>query len=164
MSEENNTGDSRRAFMTKGALATGALAVGTLGTSTVSAQQNQIAVFADSFYPGASFDVIAPLQTSTTVDILQADGETVPEISQPDEWSGHIIRYDIGAGAGITTFLFARGQGLSRGDSGTIGPDASVLSSELNLLSTTLDGGGGMQTGGGGNQTENETNATNGGE
>ncbi|MDS0476870.1 calcium-binding protein [Natrinema sp. 1APR25-10V2] len=152
--------------MAKSALATGALTLGTgaFGTATVGAQQEQVAVFADSYYPGANFDVVDPLQQGTTVDILQVDDEPVAEISQPDEWTGHIIRYDIGRGAGITTFLFVRGGRLSRGDSGTIGPDASVLSSNLNLLNTTLDGGetGGQQAAEG-NQTTNETPAENGG-
>ncbi|WP_408957904.1 calcium-binding protein [Natrinema sp. 74] len=171
MSERETTGDSRRSFMAKGALATGALTLGTgaFGTATVGAQEDQVAIFADSYYPGANFDVVAPLQTSTTVEVLQLDGETVEEISQPDEWNGHIIRYDIGQQSGITTFLFVRGASLSRGDSGTIGEDASVLSSQLNLLNTTLGGGGGGGGGdtetNGGNETagQNET-AGNGGE
>ncbi|WP_276253249.1 calcium-binding protein [Halomontanus rarus] len=144
MTDQETTGDSRRSFMAKGALATGALALGTgtFGTATVGAQDTSVAVFANNYYPGADFDVVAPLQTSTTVDILQVDGETVSEISQPDDWTGHVIRYDIGQQAGITTFLFARDQSLSAGDSGTIGEDASVLSSELNLLNTSLNGGG----------------------
>jgi hypothetical protein len=143
--------------MAKSALATGALTLGTgaFGTAAVGAQQAQAAVFADSYYPGANFDVVAPLEQGTTVDILQVDDEPVAEISQPDEWAGHIVRYDIGRGAGITTFLFVRGQSLSSGDSGTIGPAASVLSSELNLLETTLGDGSGP----GGEQAtaENET-------
>ncbi len=153
--------------MAKSALVTGALTLGTaaFGTATVGAQQEQIAVFANSYYPGANFDVVDPLQQGTTVDILQVDDEPVAEISQPDEWAGHIIRYDIGRGAGITTFLFVRGGSLSRGDSGTIGPEASVLSSDLNLLTTSLGDGGG--TGGDqateGNQTTNETPNENGG-
>lgn len=131
--------------MTKGALATGALTLGTgaFGTATVGAQEDQVAVFASDLYPGADFDVLAQLQASTTVDVLQLDDETVPEISQPDEWSGHIIRYDIGQESGITTFLFTRGGGLSSGDSGTLGEDASVLSPDLNLMSSSLNGGGG---------------------
>ncbi|MDS0474837.1 calcium-binding protein [Natrinema sp. 1APR25-10V2] len=153
--------------MAKSALVTGALTLGTAayGTATVAAQQEQVAVFADNYYPGANFDVVDPLQQGTTVDILQVDDEPVAEISQPDEWTGHIIRYDIGQGAGITTFLFVRGSRLSRGDSGTIGPDASVLSSDLNLLDTSLGNGGG--TGGSqaaeGNQAANETPNENGG-
>lgn len=131
--------------MAKGALATGALTLGTgaFGTATVGAQQEQVAVFANNYYPGANFDVIDQLQTGTTVDILQVDDETVSEISQPDEWIGHLIRYEVGAAeSGITTFLFLRGQSLSADDSGTIGEDAAMLSSQLNLLSTSLDGGG----------------------
>ncbi|SEH17689.1 hypothetical protein SAMN04487967_3340 [Natronorubrum sediminis] len=128
--------------MAKSALATGALALGTagFGTATVGAQESdRVAVFANNYYPGADFSVIAVLETSTTVNILQDDDETVDEISQPDEWGGHIIRYDIGEEAGITTFLFADGQQLSAGDTGTISEDASMLSPDLNLLSTSLD-------------------------
>ncbi|GAB3664304.1 hypothetical protein GCM10028856_03120 [Halopiger thermotolerans] len=132
--------------MAKGALATGALTLGTFGTATVSAQDGQIAVFARHLYPGANFEVLAQLQSGTTVDILSVDDETVPEISQPDEWTGHVIRYDIGQESGITSFLFTRGTSLSAGDTGTIGEDASVLSSELNLMSTSVNGGGGMDT------------------
>ncbi|WP_120246522.1 calcium-binding protein [Halopiger aswanensis] len=153
--------------MAKSALAAGALTLGTgaFGTATVAAQREQVAVFADSYYPGANFDVIDPLQQGTTVDILQVDDEPVTEISQPDEWTGHVIRYDIGQGAGITTFLFVRGDRFSRGDSGTIGPEASVLSSDLNLLTTSLgDGGGpGDNQAAEGNQTTNETPTENGG-
>ncbi|QLK27875.2 calcium-binding protein [Natrinema zhouii] len=172
MSEQDTNGDSRRSFMTKGALATGALTLGTgaFGTATVGAQEDQVAVFASDLYPGADFDVLAQLQASTTVDVLQLDDETVPEISQPDEWNGHIIRYDIGQESGITTFLFARGGSLSSGDSGTIGEDASVLSPDLNLMSASLNGGGGGDGGdtttNGGNETadQNETTVGNGGE
>lgn len=104
------------------------------------AQRERTAVFSNHYYPGARFEVIAQLQTNTTVEILRADEDPVPEISQPDEWTGHIIRYDIGdiRESGITTFLFTRGRRLSPTESGTIGDDASVLSSRLNLLSTSV--------------------------
>ncbi|WP_049924399.1 calcium-binding protein [Halopiger djelfimassiliensis] len=142
MTEQDTTGDSRRSFMAKGALATGALTLGTgaFGTATVQAQQVRVAVFANNYYPGASFEVVAPLEAGTTVDILRVDDETVPEISQPDEWGGHIIRYDIGQDSGITTFMFIRGRLLSSGVEGQIGDEATVLSSDLNLLSTTASG------------------------
>ncbi|WP_306054332.1 calcium-binding protein [Natronococcus wangiae] len=132
--------------MAKSALAAGALTLGTatIGTSVAGAQDGEeVAVFADNYYPGADFDVLARLETSTTVDTLQVDDETVPEISQPDEWNGHIIRYNIGGeSGGITTFLYIRGASLSDGDSGTIAEDASVLSSDLNLLSTSVEAAG----------------------
>ncbi|WP_226006335.1 calcium-binding protein [Natrinema salinisoli] len=142
MSEQDTTGDSRRSFMAKGALATGALTLGTgaFGTATVGAQENEVAVFASGFFPGAEFTVLDELQTSTTVEVLQLEGETVDEISQPDEWTGHIIRYEIGSESGITTFMFVRGGSLSAGDSGTIASDASVLSPDLNLINTSLNG------------------------
>ncbi len=129
--------------MAKSALATGAVALGTLGTGTVSAQAEEAAVFASALLPGVDFDVIAELPTSTTVDLLQAEGETLQTISQPDEWNGHIIRYDIGQDSGYTTFLFVRGGRLSTDDSGSIGEEASVLAEELNLMSTTVSGNGG---------------------
>ncbi|QRV16964.1 calcium-binding protein [Haloterrigena salifodinae] len=142
MAKRESIGDPRRSFMAKGVLAAGALTLGAtpFGTATGSAQREQTAVFSNNYYPEAGFDVVSPLQTSATVEILQADGEPVPEISQPDEWTGYIIRYDIGdvREAGITTFLFTRGQRLSAGSRGTIGEDASVLSSQLNLLSTSV--------------------------
>ena len=139
--------------MKKGALATGAL---TLGSATVTpaaadGQQERVAAFSFRFYPGASFDVVAQLEQSTTVEVLQEEGQTVPEISQPDEWTGHIIRYDTGReGPGITAFLFIRGRSLNPGDSGTLATEASMLSSRLNLLSTSLEGGGGGGGGDGG--------------
>ncbi|WP_247000886.1 calcium-binding protein [Halosolutus gelatinilyticus] len=133
--------------MAKSALTTGALTLGTasIGAGVAGAQDesSEAAFFADNYYPGANFDVVAQLEASTTVNTLQIDGETVDEISQPDEWNGYIIRYDIGAQSGITTFMFVRSATLSEGDSGTAGEDASVLSSELNLLTTSLNGGGG---------------------
>jgi hypothetical protein len=147
--------------MAKGALATGALTLGTgaFGTATVGAQENEVAVFATGFFPGAEFTVLDELQTTTTVDVLQLEGETVDEISQPDEWNGHIIRYDIGAESGITTFLFVRGGSLSAGDSGTIASDASVLSPDLNLIETSLNGND-VETDDNGENGQNETNET----
>lgn len=138
MSEYETRGGSRRSFMAKGVLAASALALGAsaFGTATVSAQRAQTAVFSNNYYPGASFEVIAPLQTNTTVDRLRAEGETVPEIAQSNEWTGHIIRYDE---AGITTFLFTRGQRLNADENGTMGDDASMFSSQLNLLATMVE-------------------------
>lgn len=141
-----------------------ALGGGSFGTATVAAQQERVAVFAFKYYPGADFDVVAQLETSTTVNVLQSEGETVPEISQPDEWTGHIIRYDVGQDAGITTFMFLRDQSLSAGDSGTLGTDASMLSPQLNLLNTSLGNGGDGGNGDGGAEetaTPTPTEATN---
>lgn len=140
MNEETPTDGSRRSFMKKGALAAGALALGAGASSqSVAAQEDGNAlVFAYDFHPGQSFDVVAQMEQSTTVNVLQVDEETVSQISQPDNYTGHIIRYDLEGGAGITAFLFSQDVSLSAGDSGTLGEDASMFSPELNLLTTNI--------------------------
>ncbi|APX97684.1 hypothetical protein [Natronorubrum daqingense] len=104
-------------------------------------QEDRALVFTYDYESGESFDVVAQLETSTTVDILQTgDGETVPEISQPDDYTGHVIRYNNGEGATApTTLLFLSDQSLSADDSGSLGEDATMFSSRLNLLATTID-------------------------
>ena len=103
-------------------------------------QQDRALVFSYDYYPGTEFDVISQLETGTTVRILQTvDEETVPEISQPDDYTGHVVRYQVGPGAGITSFLFLRDEALSAGDSGTMGEVASMFSPDLNLLQTSWD-------------------------
>ncbi|WP_198668094.1 twin-arginine translocation signal domain-containing protein, partial [Saliphagus sp. LR7] len=151
MSDEISTDDSRRSFMKKGALAAGALAIGAgASASGVAAQEDGNAlVFSYDYHPGQSFDVVAQLEQSTTVNVLQVDDETVSEISQPDDYTGHVIRYNLDGSAGITAFLFSQDVSLSSGDSGTLGEDASMFSPELNLLSTDLGGGGGGNGGNG---------------
>lgn len=129
--------------MKKGALAATAVALGATatGTGTVGAQQEgQALVFSYDFHPGQDFEVVAPLEASTTVNVLQLDEETVPEISQPDNYNGHVIRYDMGGeGAGVTTFLFSQDVSLSSDDSGSFGEDATMFSSQLNLLSVDIE-------------------------
>ncbi|WP_114576310.1 hypothetical protein [Saliphagus sp. LR7] len=102
-------------------------------------EDGNVLVFAYDYHPGQSFEVVAQLEQATTVNCLQDDDETVSEISQPDDYSGYVIRYDIGDGSGITAFLFSRDENLSADDTGSLGEDASMFSPTLNLLSTTLD-------------------------
>lgn len=103
-------------------------------------QEGRVLVFSYDYQAEGEFDVVSELETSTTVRILQtAEEETIPEISQPDDYTGYVIRYDTGSGASTpTTLLFLRDETLSADDSGTLGEDASMFSSELNLLATTL--------------------------
>lgn len=141
---------SRRSFMKKGALASGALALGTAGAGSAAAQQQQNAlVFSYEFFPGATFRVAAPLQTSTTIDILDGPGDQgVPEISQPDEYNGHVISYQIG-GSAIYTFAFTRDQALQQDTRYRFGDNSQVFSSRLNLLQVPVQraaAGGGGQT------------------
>lgn len=102
-------------------------------------QDERVLVFSYDYYPGINFDVVSQLETGTTVSILQTvDEETVPEISQPDEYTGHIIRYDIGGSVGITAFLFSRDVSLDAGDSGTLSDMGSMFSPTLNLMQTSV--------------------------
>lgn len=101
----------------------------------------QVLVFTYDYEAGEDFDVVSQLETGTTVSILEtAEGETVPEISQPDEYTGHVVRYAADNGPqGPTVLLFTRDQSFSSGDSGTLGEDAQIFSTRLNLISTSLE-------------------------
>lgn len=101
----------------------------------------QVLLYTYSYEAGESFDVVSQLETQTTVRLLQTtEGETVSEISQPDEYNGYVIRYQVDDGPQAPTiFLFVRNQTFSEGDSGTLGEDASMFSSALNLISTSLE-------------------------
>jgi hypothetical protein len=134
--------ESRRSVMKKGAIATGALALG-LGSGSASAQQRDVLVYTNDYYPNVPFRIIQPLQQATTVQLLsRSRGGDISEISQPDDYLGYIIRYNLGRngnGGKITTFVFLRGgTTLNVGSTRRFSGDASIFSSELNLLSTTL--------------------------
>lgn len=103
--------------------------------------EGQVLLFTYNYEAGENFDVVSQLETSTTVRILQTtEEETVPEISQPDEYTGHVVRYAVDDGPQAPSILlFTRDQGFSSGDSGTIGEDAQMFSTQLNLISTTLE-------------------------
>ncbi|SEQ34620.1 hypothetical protein [Natrinema salaciae] len=101
----------------------------------------QVLLFTYDYESGEDFEVVSQLETGTTVRILQtADGETVSEISQPDEYTGHVVRLQAENGPqGPTILLFTRDESYDSGDSGTLGEDAQIFSSQLNLLSTSLE-------------------------
>lgn len=140
---ENVESEERRSFMKKGALATGALALGLGSAGSASAQGRNVLVYTYDYHPQVQFRVVNALEQATTVRLLERPGGgNVPEISQPDEYDGYIIRYLLGGGGGgqgqITTFVFGRNLSLSQGDTRQLSGDASVFSSTLNLLSTSL--------------------------
>ncbi|SIR88970.1 Tat (twin-arginine translocation) pathway signal sequence [Haladaptatus litoreus] len=136
----------RRSFMKKGALATGALALGLGSAGSASAQGQNVLVYTYDYHPGVQFRVTASLEQSTTVRLLERPGGgDVPEISQPDDYSAYVIRYQLGGGGGrgqITSIVFGRDLSLSTGTTRRFSGDASIFSSTLNLLSTTIEGGG----------------------
>lgn len=97
-------------------------------------------VYSYDYYPNQDFDVLAQLETGTTVSMLEtAEGETVSEISQPDDYTGHVVRYDMDGFAGLTGFVFLRDESLESGDSSSLGTEASMFSPELNLLEVSRD-------------------------
>ncbi|SIR06137.1 Tat (twin-arginine translocation) pathway signal sequence [Haladaptatus litoreus] len=154
----------RRSFMKKGALATGALALGLGSTGSASAQNQNVLVYTYDYHPGVQFRVTASLEQSTTVRLLERPGGgDVPEITQPDDYSGYVIRYQLGGGdqGQITTFVFGRDLSLSTDSTRRFSGDASIFSSTLNLLSTTIQGGGG--NGGTTTTTQGTTTTTQGG-
>ena len=132
---------TRQSVTEKGALGRDALAFGVIAGSDASTtvQANRAAVPLFRFYPETDFEVVSRLEAGTTVDMLWTEEETVAELSRPDEWTGHVIRYNTGGDGGIMTLLYTRNQRLRAGDSGTIGTDASVLSADLGLLRVSLE-------------------------
>ena len=101
-------------------------------------QTDRVLFYSYDFHPGTDFEVAAQLETSTTVRMLQTiDEETVPEISQTDEYTGNLVRYTVGE-ARAPAFLFTRGRSLSAGDSGTVGTVGSMFSFQLNLMETAI--------------------------
>jgi hypothetical protein len=100
-----------------------------------------VLVYTYNYEAGESFDVVSELETSTTVRALRtAEEESVPEISQPDEYNGYVIRYQVDDGPeGPTVLMFSRDATFDRGDTGTLGEDAAIFSTQLNLLETPLE-------------------------
>ena len=151
--------DDRRSFLKKGALATGALALGLGSAGSASAQSRNVLVYTYDYHPNVEFRVTHSLEKATTVRLLERPGGgTVPEISQPDNYNGYIIRYLLGGGSGqgqISSFIFLQGGALSQGTTHRFSGNASIFSSELNLLSTSIRGGGG-----GGGTTSGGTTTT----
>jgi len=148
--EATETDFERRSFLKAGALASTALALGGSGvasaTDGVAVRQDAVAqqaqeglVFAYDYWPLTPFVVINQLQTSTTVDILNGiDDEGIPEISQPDDFNGYVVNYRMTEdGPGMYTLVFTEGTLQSDGQY-QFEEDASMFSTDLNLLESTL--------------------------
>ncbi|WP_254762034.1 hypothetical protein [Natrinema marinum] len=101
----------------------------------------RVLLFTYDYEAGATFDVISQLEAGTTVALLRTtDGETVPEIPQPDEYTGYVVRNRSDNGPlEPTTVLFVRDRTFSADDSETLSEDASMFSSRLNLFETSLE-------------------------
>ena len=117
-----------------------------------SQQQRNALVFSYEFFPGAQFRVTAPLQTSTTIDILDGPNDQgVTEISQPDEYNGYVVSYQIG-GSSLYTYVFTREATLQQDSLYRFGDNSQVFSSDLNLLQVPVTRAQGGET-----ETETET-------
>ncbi len=143
--DEESNDSSRRDFMKKSAVATGALALGSAATSgAVSAQSGDpsVLVFTYQYYPNVKFKVRQPLTATTTVQLLQRpSGNTVPEISTPDDYNGYVIDYRVqgnSQNSGIVTFLFTKSS-LDQNGTYKLSGDAQVFTSALNLLQTNAN-------------------------
>lgn len=123
---------------------TRALALGLGSAGCASAQRQNVLVYTYDYHSNVQFRVTDSIEQSATVQLLQRpDGTDVPEISQPDEYDGYVIRYLLRGQSrrgNITAFVFGRDLVLSPGDRRRFSGDASVFSNTLNLLSTTIRG------------------------
>lgn len=147
-----STDSSRREFLKKGAATTGVVALGVSGASPAAAQgQEDVLTFFDDFEPGQTFRVVAQLPQDITVTLLQLpNGNTVPEISQPDDYNGYAIRPTTGNNQSSgATYLFTTGT-LTVGNRYRFGTTSNVFSTQLSLISTTVNRQGGDGGGGGG--------------
>ncbi len=143
--DEENDGSSRRDFMKKSAVAAGALAIGSAATTgSVAAQSGDpdVLVFTYQYYPNVEFKVRQPLTATTTVQLLQRpNGNTVPEISTPDDYNGYVIDYRVqgnSQNSGIVTFLFSKSS-LDQNGTYKLSGNAQVFTSALNLLQTSAN-------------------------
>lgn len=142
--KQESAGDSRRAFIKKGALATGALAVGAGATTTATAAPDDDGVLHGSdYYPDVDFDILTQFGTGTRNDFLEEydpDGEV---FTDPDDWEVFVIRIDIGESEGELGHLMLDVDNddpdVDPGDSGSMDEIGSFRSRERNLIETEVD-------------------------
>lgn len=144
MTEENQTGDSRRAFIRKGTLAATALAVGTGATTTATAAPDEDAVLhGRDYYPDVDFDVLTQFGTGTRNDFLEEYDPDGDVFDDPDDWEVLVIRIDIGESEGELGHLMVDVDNddpeVDPGDSGTMDDVGSFRDRERNLIETEVD-------------------------
>lgn len=137
------TGDSRRNFMKKGALAATAVAVGagaTATTGSVAAQEEEeegeVVIHGGDYYPSESFTVLADFESGSRDDLLEHLDEDEAEFDDPSDWDVYAIRIDVGGPGGRLGYLMVEDDEIEAepGDTGTMGETASFRNSELNLM------------------------------
>ena len=137
---ETTTDQTRRSFLKTSLLAGGGLALAAAGTDTGAAQSTTNAlVYSYEFHPASTVRIEDRLLARTTVGLLKLpNGRTVPEITQPDDYNGYVVRYLLGnPRSSITTFLFSRND-LRVGERYRLSGTAQLFSTELNVVGTTI--------------------------
>ncbi len=124
--------DDRRKAIATGALASGAIALGVGGGTATAQQADSALVFTYDFVPNRRFVETAQLQQGTTNGILQ------DVVSQPDEWTGFIGRYqETDEDPGEFFITFTRDGSLG---TGTFSADVTFFATEANLLTASIQG------------------------
>ncbi|ELY49753.1 hypothetical protein [Natronorubrum bangense] len=133
---DGQSNDSKRSFVSNGALATTATALGAgaLAGAAVAQNEDEVVVFGDDFQPDVDFDVVSQLSSSAKLDIIEASGSADDVFDDPDDWDVFIINHDLGSDAPTWGLLFTEDLDLSAGDSETMGEDGDIRDPELHLM------------------------------
>lgn len=106
-----------------------------VGQSALPQDRVRALAFARSFYPGLPLGILARLESSTTVAILDRVDDQV--LSRPDEYHGYAIRYSVST-AGVYTFLFTESF-LERDGRYRLAGDVNYFSADLTLVAAALE-------------------------
>ncbi len=119
--DAESTDSTRRSFLNYDALAASALVIGTADASTWAFQnetygENQreelVLVSIDDYRPETTVDVVDRLPAPLTADLLVTpDGESVRVATQPDEYTGYVVRSRASGDVVDTTTLVSRADG-----------------------------------------------------
>lgn len=92
----------------------------------------------DEYRPGASFRVVGRLPAPLTVQLLRLpNGETVPVLERPDDYTGYVVRSAYGVEqVAATAIVFTRGALVPDGRYEFL-DDALVFSERLRLFRST---------------------------
>ncbi|WIV68471.1 calcium-binding protein [Natrialbaceae archaeon AArc-T1-2] len=142
--DHRSGGDSRRAFIKRGALAATALTVGAGATATVATADEEVAVLQGSdYYPDVDFDILTQLGTGTRDNFMEQFDEDEAEFGDPDDWEVYVIRIDIGESEGELAHMLIDidndDPDVEPGDSGTMDEIGSFRNPEQNLVETEVD-------------------------
>lgn len=107
--------------------------------SNESDADRSVLVSIDEYRPGMTVRVVDRLPAPIVVDLLRLpNGETVPVLTQPDEYTGYVVRSEFGRSrVRSTTIVFTR-ESLESGARYAFEADGQVYSTRLYLLQATV--------------------------